>query len=158
MNQLYRQSGFTLIELLVVISITAVLLMKGVPAVQALVTNSRLNSAAQALQTTAQLARNEAIRRNETVRLRSSGATLEVLRNPGAADQEVLREVALPTGATTPVFTLDYASSGLTVPFGSEVQVSVAQGISGCGDDVRCPSVFLGAGGLTRICPKGACQ
>jgi len=151
-------NGFTLIELMVVVAVIAILVTQGMPAFQEALTNSRLTTGAQALQTTAQWARNEAIKRNETIRLSSDGSALTVTRDLAAVTPEVMRAVPLVAPAVTPAFSVDYASNGLTLPLGTEQTVSTAVGVKGCGESLRCPSVLLGAGGLVRICPMGDCK
>lgn len=153
-----RQSGFTLVELVVTVAVVSVIAMQAVPAMRTAVTNSRLMSAAQTTRATAQAARDEAIRRNETIRLESTGTSLKLIRAADTASPETLREVVLGKSAAVDEFTLDYGSNGLTVPFGSEQDVSVAVGVVGCGEDLRCPRVTLAAGGSVEICPTGSCK
>lgn len=83
------QRGFTLIELAVVIAIAAILLALAVPSFQVMLANAQIRTAAQALNDGLQLARVEAIRRNErliftkgtqsawTVSLVSDGSTVQ---------------------------------------------------------------------------------
>lgn len=153
-----RQRGFTLVELMVTVAVLGILAMQAVPAMQTAVTNSRLMSAAQTIRATAQAARAEAIRRNETIRLESTGTTLRLVRAAGTMTPETLQEVVLGKTAVVDEFTLDYGSAGLTVPFGSEQEVSVAVGVQGCGEDLRCPRVAMAAGGGVEICPTGSCK
>jgi prepilin-type N-terminal cleavage/methylation domain-containing protein len=152
------QRGLTLIELVVAISIVGILATQGLPALQTSVTNSRLSSAAQALASTAQLARDEAIKRNETVRLSSDGNTLYVARAVNSDNSQTIITVPLSRPAATPAFALDYSSAGLTLPFGTQHKVPVAMGMSGCGEDLRYPTVILSAGGPVRLCPTGVCN
>ncbi len=60
-------AGFTLIEMMVVISIVAILLALAVPAFNALMASSRMESRTQALLSSVQFARSEAIRSNGNV-------------------------------------------------------------------------------------------
>lgn len=153
-----RQSGFTLVELVVTMAVLAIIAMQAVPAMQTAVSNSRLMSAAQTLRASAQAARDEAINRNETIRLESTGTTLKFIRAADTKTPETLREIVLGKTAELDSFTLDYGSSGLTVPFGAEQTVSVANGVTGCGEDLRCPVVVLAAGGSVEICATGSCK
>ena len=68
------QRGVTLIEAMIVLGIAAVLLAFAVPSFREFVVRSRLDSAAQELLTSLQLARSEATRRGAQVTLRLSGA------------------------------------------------------------------------------------
>lgn len=61
--------GFTLIELLVVLTISAILLAVGVPMFQTSIANMRATDAANSLVASIDLARAEAIRRGDVVRL-----------------------------------------------------------------------------------------
>lgn len=63
------ERGFTLIEMMVVISIAAILLALAVPGFNALLADSRMESRTQALLSSVQFARSEAIRSNANVYL-----------------------------------------------------------------------------------------
>lgn len=60
-------SGFTLIELMITIALLGVLLGMGVPALRDWITNTQINTAAEAINNGLQLARSEAVRRNTNV-------------------------------------------------------------------------------------------
>lgn len=66
-HYLGRIRGFTLIEMLVVISIAAILLTQAVPGFAALMATSRMDNRTQALLSSVQFARSEAIRSNSNV-------------------------------------------------------------------------------------------
>lgn len=61
-------SGVTLIELMVTISVLALVLLAIVPSVGAWMANTQIRNVASAIQSGLQLARSEAVRRNEPVR------------------------------------------------------------------------------------------
>lgn len=153
-----RQVGLTLIELMVGIAILGIVVLATLPSMGDMVTNSRLQSAAQTLQTTAQWARSEAIKRNVTVQLQAAGGELRVTADPLGAAPERIRTVPLGAAASVADFSLNYSSAGTTLPFGQERLVQIAQGLSGCGTELRCPVVSLTAGGVARICAEGTCQ
>ncbi len=62
-----KADGFTIIELLVTMSIAAILLAIGVPSFQTMVKNRRIEISLQALKTDLEMARSEAITRNQSV-------------------------------------------------------------------------------------------
>ena len=72
-----RHGGFTVIELMVAIAVLAILVALAVPNFNDATLSARLNGFANSLEATAQVARSEAIKRNETIRLcaSSDGAT-----------------------------------------------------------------------------------
>lgn len=158
LNLLKRpQAGLSLIEMMVAVAVLGIVLLATLPAMGDMVTNSRLQTAAQTLQTTAQWARSEAIKRNITVQLQSLNGELRVTADPLGAAPELIRSVPLSAPASVADFDLSYSSAGTTVPFGQQRTVSVAQGVQGCGAAIRCPSVALTAGGVARICAEGVC-
>ena len=73
-----RPRGFTLVELVIVVTVAAILLVIGVPALQDLVRNNRLVTEANNLVAHLSLARSEAVKRRFPVAVCSSAA-------PGAA-------------------------------------------------------------------------
>ena len=93
-----RQGGFTLIELMLALGIMAILLFVGVPSLTTTIQNYQIRTASEATLNGLQYARNEALRRNTSVRfqlvssldadcnLAATGANWVVSRNdPSAA-------------------------------------------------------------------------
>lgn len=71
-----KNRGVTLVELLVAVAVLGVLLMVAVPSFTAMIVNNRLKGYANAMVSTLQLARSEAIKRNKRVALcKSSNGT-----------------------------------------------------------------------------------
>jgi type IV fimbrial biogenesis protein FimT len=69
-----RQRGVTLIELLIGLTILSILVALGVPSYTQWIQNSQTRNAAESIQQGLQLARSNAVRRNEFVRLSLVGA------------------------------------------------------------------------------------
>jgi len=79
------QHGFTLIELIIAIAVTAMLVSLAVPSFQIMLANAQIRTATQALYDGLQLARVEAIRRNERVLFtKGAGSDWEVKVEAGA--------------------------------------------------------------------------
>ncbi|WP_300845228.1 GspH/FimT family pseudopilin [Tepidimonas sp.] len=83
-GMLQRSVGFTLIELMVTVAILAILLAVGGPALQGFIESSRMRSATHDLYSDLQLARLEAIRRNQRVTVCKANASLTQCNNTGA--------------------------------------------------------------------------
>jgi type IV fimbrial biogenesis protein FimT len=64
-----RARGFTLLEAMVVVAIIAIVLALGVPSYQVWIQNLQIRTAAEAIVAGLQVAKNEAIRRNQNVTL-----------------------------------------------------------------------------------------
>lgn len=62
-----RQRGFTLVELMVTISVLALILFAVMPSIGTWLDNTRIRNAADSLQNGLQLARSEAVQRNQNV-------------------------------------------------------------------------------------------
>ncbi|TYT27222.1 prepilin-type N-terminal cleavage/methylation domain-containing protein [Luteimonas viscosa] len=116
-------SGFTLIELAVVLAVAGILAAIGYPVFTSIINGSRLNSSADELTTSLQLARSEAVRRNARVSVCGSadGAAcggawnhwLTVLES----DATVLRvhEVRPPVQVSSAAARITYGANGLAV-------------------------------------------
>lgn len=151
MRQLKPQQGLTLIELMVGICIAAILMVASAPFFGDYIRNSRLREAGNALLSEALFAQSEAIKLNATVRLSTSGDTLQVIDRTDPLAEVLLRERTLAGGVVAPVATIDYGSEGRPVNFAvGSIDLSMA-GVT-CSDDARCPGLRVDAGGATRLC------
>jgi len=68
-----KSAGFTLIELLMVVAIAGIILSIGVPAFQSMVTNNRLTTLANSMVGALNIARSEAIKKNQLLVVRKTG-------------------------------------------------------------------------------------
>lgn len=155
-------SGFTLVELLITVAIIAILSTLAAPSFTVIVTNTRIRGAAQALTDGLQLARAEAIRRNERVRLvlaansgwsvvTNSGTTLQT--RPAAESGENISLTYTPNNATAVTFNASGrvvanadASTTLT-----QVDIDVPTSVlpASSTKELR---VTISSGGMIRLC------
>lgn len=144
-----RERGLTLIELMIVITIAAALLAIGVPNFQNFLQRERLASSSNELFTSLQLARSEALKRNQSVVMAhngtagsgnwSSGWVMFVdLNSNGTRDTG---EDTLRTGAALPATLTAYGSN----TFSNRVSFAAS-------------GALRGGGGLFVICSGDALQ
>lgn len=69
-----RQSGFTLIELMVVLTVLAIVLTSAAPSFSAFMASLQIKAVAYDLASDLMLARNEALKRNTTIRVAPNGS------------------------------------------------------------------------------------
>lgn len=82
--------GFTLLEVLISLAVLALLMMVGIPSFTLYIQNSRTRAAADGALNGLQMARNEAIRRNECMQLQLTSQTawtVATCRDPATAIQ-----------------------------------------------------------------------
>jgi type IV fimbrial biogenesis protein FimT len=106
--------GFTIIELIVAIAVLAILLTIGVPSIQQLIKNNRVTAQTNELVSMINFARNESIRRNDTVTVNltktTNGWSGEV-KDPGGTGSD-------PCTATGALRCADY--NGVQLPSGTD--------------------------------------
>jgi type IV fimbrial biogenesis protein FimT len=98
-----RPRGFTLIELMIVIAVVAVILTLAAPSFYNFIVSQRLKAISAQLTTDVQLARSEAVGRNQAVRMRFSSSTADSCYAiyTGADDScNCLNTPVCPTGST----------------------------------------------------------
>ena len=146
------QRGLTLIELMVGLAIGAFLMLTAAPYFADFATNSRLREAGNLLYGEALIAQSEGVKRNATVRLSTSGTTLQVIDRSDITTPVVLRTRVLPVNVTTETATVDFGSEGRPVPFGTSASINLAISGATCTSDIRCPGLRVDAGGAIRLC------
>jgi len=67
-----KSAGFTLIELLMVVAIAGIILSVGIPSFQSMITNNRLTTQANSMVGALNIARSEAIKRNQLLVVRKT--------------------------------------------------------------------------------------
>lgn len=128
-----KQQGVTLIELMIGIAIMAILLTIGLPSFNVWMQNAQIRTATEAIQNGLQLARAEAVRRNEPVSFilgTGTSWTVSTVAAPGTAIQSRASSdgsvnvtvTVTPVGATTATFN---ALGRLTNPATAPTQIDL---------------------------------
>jgi len=157
-----RLRGVTLVELMVALAVMAVLVAAAAPFMGDLVVNSRLRESGNELFTEALVAQSEAIKRNTTVRVSTTGGdTVQVhdMTTPATpvllrATPVLLRARAMAAGVSVPTTNFSFGPEGRPAPFGTAVSVNLGAVNASCSADLRCPGLRIDAGGATRLCPN----
>jgi type IV fimbrial biogenesis protein FimT len=160
------QAGFTMIELMVVVIVLGIVLSVAIPSFRAMIANTQIRSVAESVRNGLQLARAEAVKRNESVifTLNADGSwqlgcvnVLADLDGDGQADcpavitQKGVREgggddVTI-VGSGQAAFTSLGMLAALPVPL---TQVDITSSTLATG--TRPLRITLGAGGNARMC------
>lgn len=152
MRRLRSNRGMTLVELMVGIAVLAILATAAAPYLGDYVINSRLREAGNLLFTETLIAQSEAVKRNTTVRVTTSGATVQVLDMTVPAAPVVLRTRTLTESVVAPDATFDFGPEGRPAPFGTAVAINLSMNGTTCSSDQRCPGLRVDAGGAMRLC------
>jgi type IV fimbrial biogenesis protein FimT len=160
------QRGFTLIELVIAIVLVAVLVSLAVPSFQIMLANAQIRTATQAMYDGLQLARVEAIRRNERVVFaKGAGSDWTVTVEGGAVVQtrsssEGTRQATVavtPAGATQVTFdslgrVVTNADASATI---TTLDVDVPTSLISAADSKE-QRVTITTGGAVRTCDPNA--
>jgi type IV fimbrial biogenesis protein FimT len=156
-----RHAGISLIEIVIALAVVGMLMVAGLPALSGMLANIRVRGAAEEVAGGLQLARAEAMKRNQNVTFRvdaSDGAGWSVVQD---SDQSVITGKPATAGGTIQLEgDLDtfarFSNLGLrTLPVGGDLTFAVTN--PGAGDcqpagPVRCMNVIVRVGGQTRLC------
>ena len=161
------QGGFTLIELIIAIVLTALLVTLAVPSFQIMLANGQIRTATQALYDGLQLARVEAIRRNErvvftnsagsnwTVTIEADGTVVQTRSSSEGTRQATV--AVTPNGATQVTFdslgrvvTNTDASASITT-----LDIDVPTSLIAAADSKE-QRVSITTGGAVRTCDPNA--
>lgn len=157
----FAQRGVTLIELMIAIIIVSILLAIALPNFSAWIQNAQIRTATESIQNGLQLARAEAVRRNEAVSfILGSGSswTVSAVAVPGTPIQSRtsgegsanVTVVVTPGGATTTTFNaLGRLANPGTAPTQIDLDVPASILPAGQSKDLR---INITAGGQIRSC------
>ena len=149
-----RTRGFTLIEIMVGLAIMAFLLLMAMPSFKVHLLDTKIRGAAQSYYDGAQLARSEALRRNQDVTLTLSGLNRawDVAQGGNTIynkSEEAAANLTVQANVTSVTFNgTGEASVANTVQFQSG---NTAECIAGNGSQ-RCLNVIISTGGQVRMC------
>ena len=156
-----KQLGFTLIELMLTVILLGIISAIAMPSYRALVVNSEIRATAESIRTGLQLARAEAVKRNNNVRFTLTGrawtvgcavvtatcpATIQS-KDANEGSSSTITTTTIPNGATIVTFT----SFGTTTGVGQIQRVTVdstAVAASATSD----LAITVGTGGNPRMC------
>lgn len=156
-----KSGGFTVIELIVTIAVMAILVTIGIPAIQELIKNNRVTAQSNELAAMINFARNEALRRNDSIpvdlSVAGNGWTGEV-RSPDNLDdtvgctQGVLRCASYDNVGLSEDIGLTFNNRGYLVPF---EPVTLALEHENCNGDRQRRLVRIRPSGQVEGCTVG---
>jgi type IV fimbrial biogenesis protein FimT len=173
------QHGFTMIEVMVVVTIVSLVLLFGVPTMSSWMQSSQIRNASESIQSGLQLARNEAVARNDsvqfvlttvagggtasdwTVRCVTPTANCPGVGNVAPAKTEIEKRVAAEGSANVQVATAQptivFNGMGRVTPTpAGTIQIDITNPTGGTcaavGGAMRCLRVMITSGGQSRMC------
>ena len=147
-------AGLSLIEAMVVVAILGLLIASGAPMMADYVANSRLREGGHLLLGEALMAQSEAVKRNVSTRLNTSGDEVQVYDLTNPANPVLLRSRRVTSPVSMPVASVTFGSDGRPSPFGTTGSINLSLAGSTCSADIRCPGLRVDAGGAVRLCPN----
>ena len=164
MKQLYikigftLQTGFTLIEMMVVVAVLAIVMSIALPNLRVMIANTQIRSVAESVRNGLQLARAEAVKRNESVRFTLNadnswqlGCATVTANCPAVITQKGVREGGGNAITTVGAGQATFTSLGtLAAIAGQLTQVNFTSSTLAIG--TRPLRITLGVGGNARMC------
>lgn len=141
-------------------TIAAVSLALGLPAVADVIDRSRLRTASADLEFAARMARSEALKRNTTVTLQVETQHWEV-RTGVSPNTVVLHQGNLGPRILAAPASIDFSGSGFTLPTGArlDLDLALASDPTRCAQAGTCRRLQVDAGGAARVCdPRKSVQ
>lgn len=141
-RQSTHSRGFTLVELMVTVAVIGILALVAVPSMTSMISNSRLRGQTEEVTASLQLARSEAVRRNQRITACASGSGVACAASANrfvvfwqdpsnAANTELIREIALSsnTQVSGDAAGIEFRPTGLISSGGAQqMQVTVSDG------------------------------
>lgn len=159
-----RAGGFTLIEMMIGLVIVALLVAMALPSFMIWIQNTQIRTASESLLNALQLARAEAVRRNERVTFSMVGFDWTVSDAAGATIETRVAGEGSTNAVITVIGTMPLAFNGLGRPVagtpivaGADVtRLSISNPSGGAcqdsGGSMRCLEVRITASGQVRMC------
>ena len=152
--------GFTIIELMIAIIILTILLSIAIPSYRTITANTQIRSTTESIRSGLQIARAEAIKRNDTVKftLANDSSWVVGCQNvtancPATIQNKTAKETSTSTISLVKTGSNDVAFNafGMRIAAAGQLsQVNVDNNISGI--DTRDLRVTIEAGGAARVC------
>ena len=159
-----REHGFSLIEQIVGFAVTGILLALGLPNYADYIQNRHIRTAAESIVNGLQLARIEAVRRNDVVEFRGAGGDWSIVAT-GAGETVQTRSAAETSKAVVDITSGTVTAATIVVSFNglgritsgnaaSTFDIPHTTGAAACGPtgSYRCLRVRMTSGGQVRMC------
>ncbi len=159
-----KQTGFTMIELVITVAVVAVIATFAIPGYQQMVENSKIRTVAESILTGLQLARAEAVKRNENVQVEfaagnAAGWTVCLQPTPAGACASTIRSRPQQEGSAGNVTVVDggaggpyvFNSLGQLVSPAGPVTITIDNAAMAAADS-RQLEVRIAVGGSVRSC------
>lgn len=156
-----NQKGFTLIELMVVVVVLAILMSIAAPSYRAFIANTQIRNTAESVRNGLQLARSEAVKRNQSVKFTLSsdtswtvGCVTANASCPAAIQTKTPKEGSASTIKLTIATSnsINFTNLGMIDPAGGTLTQVDVDNTSIPASSTTDLSVRVGTGGGVRVC------